>query len=160
MRHEKNDRHSVNDRNQWVLGFDNKEKWALFKQQAAEIGGRISELEETVRKIGSEEDAQQAKMLHCQNLSNLTWNDVDVGSLLTRIDDASIRLKAEREARPDLAALNDSIRQQEEVHSKAVDKKNAEDGKGQSISIDINRLKGTLAEIGRASCRERVCQYV
>src|SRR3546814_15632631 len=113
MRHEKNDRHSVNDRNQWVLGFDNKEKWALFKQQAAEIGGRISELEETVRKIGSEEDAQQAKMLHCQNLSNLTWNDVDVGSLLTRIDEASNRLKAEREACPELAALHDSIRLKE-----------------------------------------------
>src|SRR3546814_20739976 len=46
MRHEKNDRHSVTDRNQWVLGFDNKEKWALFKQKAAEIGGRISEREE------------------------------------------------------------------------------------------------------------------
>jgi len=149
MRHEKNDRHSVNDRNQWVLGFDNKEKLALFKQQAVEIGGRISELEETVRKIGKEEDAQQAQMLHCQNLLNLTWNDVDVGSLLTRIDDLASRLKAEREARPDLAALNDSIRKQEDVHSKAVGKKNAEDGKGQSISADINRLKGKLEELAR-----------
>ena len=149
MRHEKNDRHSVNDRNQWVLGFDNKEKLALFKQQAVEIGGRISELEETIRKIGEEEDAQQEQMLHCQNLSNLTWNDVDVGALLTRIDDLTIRLKAEREARPDLAALNDSIKQQEEVHSKALGKKNTEDGKGQSIANDISRLNGKLAELAR-----------
>lgn len=149
MRHEKNDRHSVNDRNQWVLGFDNKEKLALFKQQAVEIGGRISELEETVREIGKEEDAQQAQILHCQNLSNLTWNDVDVGSLLTRINDLTNRLKAEREARPDLAALNDSIRKQEDVHSKAVGKKNTEDGKGQSISADINRFKGKREELAR-----------
>lgn len=149
MRHEKNDRHSVNDRNQWVLGFDNKEKLALFKQQAAEIGGRISELEADVRKIGQEEETQQAQMLHCQNLSNLTWNDVDVGSLLTRINDLTSRLKAEREARPDLAALNDSIRTQEGVHSQAVSKKNKEDGKGQSIATDINRLKGKLEELAR-----------
>src|SRR3546814_6774806 len=89
-------------------------------------------------------------MLHCQNLSNLTWNDVDVGSLLTRIDDASIRLKAEREARPDLAALNDSIRQQEEVHSKAVDKKNAEDGKGQSRSEEHTSELQSLMRISYA----------
>lgn len=149
MRHEKNDRHSVNDRNQWVLGFDNKEKLALFKQQAAEIGGRISELEETVREIGKEEDAQQAQMLHCQNLSNLTWNEVDVGSLLTRINDLTTRLKAEREARPDLAALNDSIRKQEGVHAQAVGKKAAEDGNGKSIGADINRLKVKVEELVR-----------
>lgn len=149
MRHEKNDRHSVNDRNQWVLGFDNKEKLALFKQQATEIGGRISELEADVRKISQEEETQQAQMLHCQNLSNLTWNDVDVGSLLTRINDLTSRLKAEGDARPALAALNDSIRKQEGVHAQAVAKKNAEDGKGQSMNTDINRLKGKLEELTR-----------
>jgi uncharacterized protein YPO0396 len=149
MRHEKNDRHSVNDRNQWVLGFDNKEKLALFKQQAAEIGGRISELEEAVRKIGKEEETQQAQMLHCQNLSNLTWNDVDVGSLLTRINDLTSRLKAEREARPDLAALNDSIRKQEGLHSQAVGKKNTEDGKRRSITAEISSQKGKLEELAQ-----------
>lgn len=149
MRHEKNDRYSVNDRNQWVLGFDNKEKLALFKQQAVDIGARISELGATLSKIGEEEDAQQEQMLHCQNLSNLTWNDVDVGSLLTRISDLTTRLKAERDARPDLAALNDRIKKQEEAHSKAVGNKNTEDGKGQSIANDIHRLNEKLAELAR-----------
>lgn len=149
MRHEKNDRYSVNDRNQWVLGFDNKEKLAHFKRQAADIGGRISELEEAIRKIGEEEDAQQEQMLQCQNLSNLTWNDVDVASLLTRIDDLTRRLEAERDARPDLAALNDSIGRQEKVHSTAVANKNAEDVNGKSITTEINRLNGKLAELAR-----------
>lgn len=149
MRHEKNDRHSVNDRSQWVLGFDNKEKLALFKAQAAELGGRIGELETALQKIGEEEDAQQEQLLHCQNLSNLTWNDVDVGALLTRIDDLTTRLKAERAARPDLAALDDSIKRQEDIHSKAVGKKNDEDGNGRSIGAEIDRLTGKLAELAR-----------
>lgn len=149
MRHEKNDRHSVNDRKQWVLGFDNKEKLALFKAQAAEFGGRVSELGEALRKIGDEEEVHQRQILHCQSLSNLTWNDVDVGALLARIDDLSTRLEAEREARPDLVTLDDSIRQQEKVHAEAARRKNSEDGKGQSIAGDISRLSTKLEELAR-----------
>lgn len=149
MRHEKNDRHSVNDRQQWVLGFDNKEKLALFKEQAAELGGRISELGEVLRKIGEQEQNHQQQMLHCQSLSNLTWNDVDVGTLLARIGDLTTRLKAEREARPDLAALDGRIKRQEEVHLEAVRVKSSEDGKGQSITLEIGRLNTRLDELAR-----------
>jgi uncharacterized protein YPO0396 len=149
MRHEKNDRHSVNERSQWVLGFDNKEKLTFYKNKAAELGGRLSELQKAIDKIGDEEDLQQEQLLHCQNLSNLTWNDVDVGSLLTRIDDLKARLKVEREARPDLAVLDDRIKAQERVHSAAVDKKNDEDTKGRGIAKEIDQLNDKLAELAR-----------
>jgi uncharacterized protein YPO0396 len=149
MRHEKNDRHSVNDRSQWVLGFDNKEKLTLYKDKAAELGGRISELQAALDKIGDEEDLQQEQLLHCQNLSNLTWNDVDVGSLLTRIDDLKARLKTEREARPDLAVMNDRIEVQEGVHSTAVNNKNDEDAKGRGIANEIEQMNGKRAELAR-----------
>jgi uncharacterized protein YPO0396 len=148
-RHEKNDRHSVNDRSQWVLGFDNKEKLELYKNEAVELGGRITELEKELKKVGVEEDLQQEQLLHCQNLSNLTWNDVDVGSLLARIKDLTTRLEAEREARPDLARLDDAIATQEGVHSIAVGKKNEEDSKGRGIVSDIGKMKDRLDELAR-----------
>lgn len=149
MRHEKNDRHPVNDRSRWVLGFDNKAKLALYKEKAAELGGRIAELETALGKVGDEEDAHQEQVLHCQTLSNLTWNDVDVGALLTRIDDLKARLEAERAARPDLAALDDLIKAQEAVHFAAVGKKNDEDAKGLRIKGDVDRLNGKLIELAR-----------
>ncbi|MEW6370126.1 MAG: SbcC/MukB-like Walker B domain-containing protein [Pseudomonadota bacterium] len=149
MRHEKNDRHSVNERSQWVLGFDNKEKLTFYKNKAAELGGRIAELQKALGKIGDEEDLQQEQLLHCQNLSNLTWNDVDIGSLLTRIDDLKARLTAEREARPDLAVLDDRIKAQEGAHSAAAVKKNAEDARGLGIAEAINKLNKKLAELVR-----------
>lgn len=148
-RHEKNDRHNVNDRSQWVLGFDNKAKLALYQNQAAELGGRISGLQTALEKIGDEEDAQQEQLLHCQNLSNLTWNDVDVGALLSRIDDLTERLKAEKAARPDLAVLGERIEAQDGVHRKAVDVRNKEDVKGQGLARDIDKLNGKLAELAR-----------
>lgn len=148
-RHEKNDRHNVNDRSQWVLGFDNKEKLALYKNRAADLGARISELDTALGKIGDEEDLQQEQLLHCQNLSNLTWNDVDVGALLTRIADLTERLQAERDARPDLAVLDDRIKAQDAVHRKAVDARNKEDVKGQGFAKDVDKLNGKLAELAR-----------
>lgn len=149
MRHEKNDRYSVNERSQWVLGFDNKEKLTFYKATAAELGGRIADLQKELDKIGDEEDLQQEQLLHCQNLSNLTWNDVDVGSLLSRIDDLKARLRAEREARPALAVLDDRIKAQEGVHSTAVGKKNDEDATGRGIAKEIDQLGTKLAELAR-----------
>jgi uncharacterized protein YPO0396 len=149
MRHEKNDRHPVNDRSRWVLGFDNKAKLALYKEKAAELGGRIGELETALGKLVDEEDVEREQMLHCQTLSNLTWNDVDVGALLTRIDDLKSRLEAERAARPDLAALDDRIKTQAATHSAAVAKKNDEDAKGLQIKRDVDRLNGKLIELAR-----------
>lgn len=159
-RHEKNDRHNVNDRSQWVLGFDNKEKLALYKSRVADLGGRISELEAALGKIGDEEDLQQEQLLHCQNLSNLTWNDVDVGALLTRIADLTERLQAERAARPDLAVLDDRIKAQDAVHRKAVDAKNKEDVKGQGLGKDVDKLNGKLAEPGTAVANGGPCACV
>ncbi|MDR5839199.1 SbcC/MukB-like Walker B domain-containing protein [Caballeronia sp. LZ034LL] len=149
MRHEKNDRHSFNDRSQWVLGFDNKDKLNLYKEKASELGRRISELQAALDKIGEEEEFQQKQLLHCQNLSNLTWSDVDVGSLLTRIDDLTERLKLERDARPDLAILDDRIKAQEGVHATAVSKRNEEDAKGKGIARDIDQLNSKLADLTR-----------
>lgn len=148
-RHEKNDRYSVNDRSQWVLGFDNKEKLTLYKNKAVELGGRISELGMELKKIGDEEDLQQSQLLHCQNLSNLTWSDVDIGALLTHIDDLTERLKVEQNARPDLAVLDGRIKTQEGVHRKAVDEANGEDAKCRGIANDIEKLNCKLADLVR-----------
>lgn len=150
MRHEKNDRHAVSDRSRWVLGFDNRAKLALYKAQAADLGARIAELETALGKLSDEEDAQQAQVLHCQTLANLNWNDVDVGALLTRIDDLKARLDAERAARPNLAVLDDRIKAQAAVHSTAVSKKNAEDAIGLRISGDIDRLNAKRLELIRS----------
>ncbi|HET9644236.1 MAG TPA: ATP-binding protein, partial [Burkholderiaceae bacterium] len=148
-RHEKNDRHPVNDRSRWVLGFDNQGKLALYKEKAAQLGAQIGELEEAVRKIAAEEDLHQEQLLHCQTLSNLMWNDVDVASLLTHINDLNRRLTAERAARPDLAVLDDRIGKQEAMHKKALAAKNAEDARGLKIMGDIGGMRRKLEELSR-----------
>ena len=149
MRHEKNDRFSVNDRSQWVLGFDNKAKLEIYKERAATLGALIGKFDAELSKIDEEEDAQQERLLHCQTLSNLSWADIDVGALLTRIADLEDRLARERAARPDLAILDERIKAQEAQHIAASGKKSDEDARGRQIDAEIVGLHAKLAEVAR-----------
>ncbi|WP_082163626.1 ATP-binding protein [Caballeronia mineralivorans] len=149
MRHEKNDRYSVNDRSQWVLGFDNKAKLALYKEMAVGLASQISKLDQKIGKVREEEDLQHMQMLHCQTLSNLTWNDVDVASLVTRIHDLTARLEEELAARPDLAELDKRIKAQEDVHTAAVSKKNGEHVRGLDFKRTIDRIEAQLTDLAR-----------
>lgn len=149
MRHEKNDRYSVNDRTRWVLGFDNKAKLALYKEKAAVLAMQISEIEAEQRKVGDEDEIQQKQLLQCQTLSNMTWNEIDVASLVAQIDDLKIRLTAELAARPDLAQLSNRIEAQDQVYRKALGKKNEEEIKARGIQVNIGNLEKQLLDLTR-----------
>ena len=149
MRHEKNDRFSINDRSQWVLGFDNKAKLELFKERAATLGRSIGKIEASLRHIDDEETAQQEQLLNCQTLSNLSWNDIDVGALLVRIDDLNDRLAKERAARPALALLDERIKAQEAEYGTASARKSDEDANGRQIAIDVAGLRDKLSDVAR-----------
>ncbi len=146
-RHEKNDRHQVNDRSRWVLGFDNKAKRALFEEKAATLGVSIAEIERQQAAASLEEDLQQRQMLACQTLSNLSWNDIDVASLLTWIDDLNKRLDAELKARPDLAVVDERITAQEGVYQGALNRKNDEAAKASGLSRDLSAFNDKLASL-------------
>jgi uncharacterized protein YPO0396 len=149
LRHEKDDRYSVNDRSRWVLGFDNKAKLELFKEEARTLGAQLAEVNTQLSVLAEEERSQQGQLLHCQTLSNLTWNDVDVPSLAHHIADLQKRLDEERRVRPDLAALEARISAQEEVHRLAGDKTNREDSRGHGIEAEQSKFNGKLEETER-----------
>jgi len=146
-RHVKDDRERVDNRARWVLGFDNRAKLALYQEKAAALGSRIAELDAALTRARDEEKNQQAQLLHCQTLSNLTWNDVDVGSLVARIADMRKRLAAELQSRPDLARMDELIRKQGAVHRKAVERKNEQEAFAQGIRNEIMKLEKKLAEV-------------
>ena len=84
-RHEKDDRRSVGDRRNWVLGFDNREKLALFQQQAQEWASTISALDEQIDALFDQDKERASRAIHCQTLVNLQWQEIDVVPLMDRI---------------------------------------------------------------------------
>jgi uncharacterized protein YPO0396 len=123
-RHEKDDRFRIHDRTQWVLGFDNKNKLQLYKDQAFRLAQDLESLRKTLEDAKREEAKQRDEMLHSQTLVNLTWSEVDVASLLNRIASLDDRIKLERASRPGLAQLHEEVNRQQVLYQAAVTAKN------------------------------------
>ena len=107
--HEKDDRHAVGDRRQWALGFDNHSKLALYKAEAGELAQRLAELDTAISSVKSERARQVAHAAAAQSLVNLSWGDIDVTPLLTRLDAIDVTLKELREGNATLRELGERI---------------------------------------------------
>ncbi len=108
-RHEKDDRHAVDDRRHWVLGFDNREKLALYKAEAGALAQQIAEADGTMATIKAERAQQVSQAAAAQSLANLRWSDIDVAPLLTRLDAIEATLKELREGDVALRELGERI---------------------------------------------------
>ncbi len=114
-RHEKDDRRDVGDRRYWVLGFDNREKLALYRKQAQELADKISDLDERIKALTDQEGARAKRAIHCQTLVNLQWQEVDVAPLLTGIDKLVRRIRDALEGNTELKNIADQIERQKKV---------------------------------------------
>ena len=118
-RHEKDDRCDVGDRRFWVLGFDNREKLALYRKQAQELADKISDLDERIKALSEQEGARAKRAIHCQTLVNLQWQEVDVAPLLTGIDKLERRIRDALEGNKALKDVADQIKRQQKAVEQA-----------------------------------------
>ena len=147
-RHEKDDRRRVDDRSRWVLGFDNKEKLALYKERAAELGGALAQLGLELEELREEGDRQQEQLFHCQALANIAWDEIDVAALLAHIESLREAIARETSARPELAELDADIAAQERVHDESVADYNQSDARRRGMLDQINRHRRALDALG------------
>lgn len=109
-RHEKDDRHAVDDRRHWVLGFDNRDKLALYKDEAGALAQQIAEADHAIATIHAERKQRASHAAAAQSLVNLRWGDIDVAPLLTRLDTITTTLKELREGDVALRELGERIK--------------------------------------------------
>jgi uncharacterized protein YPO0396 len=147
-RHEKDDRRRVDDRSRWVLGFDNKEKLELYKARAAELGGQLAQLGLELDELRDEGDRQQQQLFHCQTLSNLSWDEIDLGALLAQLEGIRGAIERETRARPELAELDAELEAQKRVHGEAVESLRHADGRRHAARERIERYQRTLEGLG------------
>lgn len=146
-RHEKNDRQRIDDRSQWALGFDNRDKLHLYEQRAADLGAQIAQLDDQLKTARGDEERQRGEDMACNTLQNLSWNDVDVASLVALVNELTQRIDAEHAARPDLAALDRQIAAQDKAHAQATKALNEEKAKALAIANEITVLVRRVDQI-------------
>lgn len=108
-RHEKDDRHAIDDRRRWVLGFDNRDKLAVYKAEAAGLGRQVADADARIEAIGKEREQQAGQARAAQALVNLSWADIDVASTLTELDAVAASLAELREGDASLRELGERI---------------------------------------------------
>lgn len=153
-RHEKNDRYRIDDQLQWVLGFDNREKLALFKKQAQDLAGRIEALCRQMDAIREEEDRRSESALHYQTLVNLKWEEIDIAPLIERIAAIDQQLEEIRSDNKALRQIQKTIASAREDLAKA-------DRLLRNLELDIREVEreiearnGELAKAREARFRE------
>lgn len=150
-RHEKDDRHAIDDRHQWLLGFDNRAKLALYQDEARTLAQRIAETDRAIAAINAERKQQSERAAAAQQLANLRWSDIDVAPLLARLDAIEAQLQELREGNATLRELG------ERIEAKGKQAKQAEDG-----LLDVRaRRKSNRDEVNsRRAERERCSEVV
>jgi uncharacterized protein YPO0396 len=118
-RHEKDDRSSVDARHNWVLGFDNREKLALYEQQDRELQATIGQAEAELGALRQQLAGKGARLLQCQTLVNLQWQEIDVLPLADRIAAIARQLASARDGNAALKRIDELLKQQEELVRKA-----------------------------------------
>ncbi|MGO1461836.1 MAG: ATP-binding protein [Marinobacter sp.] len=79
QRHEKDDRHNLNDRSRFVLGWSNEQKIATLENQQADLKKTIQQLGEQWAHIGEQRKALTAQrdaitaLLQIQDFSDIDW---------------------------------------------------------------------------------------
>ncbi|WP_022979565.1 ATP-binding protein [Ideonella sp. B508-1] len=123
-RHEKDDRTRLGDDQEYVLGFNNAAKLALFKRRAQELADAIEAARVRISELQDAAGKHDAKVRACAELSNIEWSEVDVNAAVAEIQSLRNRIDRETAERPDLGVLQDDIERQErkvEAARKAVE---------------------------------------
>ena len=111
-RHEKDDRRNVGDRRNWVLGFDNREKLALFQTQAQELAETIARLDGEIGTLDEQDRNRASRAMLCQTLVNLQWQEIDITPLLDRISIIERQVREAQKGNAVLQQISEQIDQQ------------------------------------------------
>jgi uncharacterized protein YPO0396 len=97
-RHEKDDRHRVDDPRRWVLGWANERKIAALRGELADLEGALALAEQTLADESEVRDKHQARIEAFARLDGYhAWTDLDVAEAEQRAsaaDDERARLEA------------------------------------------------------------------
>ena len=113
-RHEKNADRSINDRSQWVLGFDNRAKRAVFEQERTRAEQALFEAQARRKDVEVERERRRERLYALQAISAVTWDDIDAASVARRVANLRDMVRA---AEDGSAALTELARQIDDVEA-------------------------------------------
>ena len=134
-RHEKNADRYINDRSQWVLGFDNRAKRAVYEQERTRAEQSLFEAQARRKDVEVASERRRERLFALQAISTVTWDDIDAASVARRIANLSQMVRA---AESGSEALTDIARQIDDVEQAITD--------ADEELLDVVRAAGRVGE--------------
>lgn len=108
-RHEKNADRFINDRSQWVLGFDNRAKRTVFEAERTRAEQALFEAQARRKDVEAARERRREHLYALQSLSQVTWDDIDAASVARRIANLREMVHAAEDGSAALAELAGQI---------------------------------------------------
>lgn len=141
-RYEKDDRQSIDDRKYWLLGFDNREKLALFEEEGRDLAKSIVESSSSLEGLRSQRERGSAEQLAAHALANLDWEEIDVAPSLQRLGDIEAQLRQFRDGDATLGAITSRWEIQREVRRRAKDAHDAIGAERVALDRELGKIEG------------------
>ena len=147
-RHEKDDRSNINARNNWVLGFDNRDKLALFERDELDLRQQAGALEQQITSLRLQVNSRAVRLMHCQTLVNLQWQEVDALPLAERISVIDRQLTSIRDGNATLQAIDERLQQQMVLVRQAEQAVQDANVSWHSVKKDVEKHEARLKRLG------------
>lgn len=108
-RTEKDDRRDINDRRDWVLGFDSREKLELHRRLADAKAADLVDVTSQLKTLDSERQQELLRIKAAGRLLDFTWSEVDVASIADLIFEQEGKLKSLKLGNATLSDLDGQI---------------------------------------------------
>lgn len=116
-RHEKDDRFNVQDKANWVLGFDNAAKRHLYEVQVAEHRAVRDGLDAELAKHDKEDRLRSDRNTWARLILDVVWHEVDVAETVARIGNLTKQVKEMQQSNGKLQDVSGRISRQIEIIS-------------------------------------------
>ncbi|GAB3518962.1 ATP-binding protein [Arthrobacter monumenti] len=107
-RYEKDDRHKVDDRGNWYLGFDTESKLELLIERLKAVRAEVEDARVRIDKVESMRGAAQARAAALEQLEHLGWEEIDVDAAHARSAEQTRQLETMLAASADLRRAQDA----------------------------------------------------
>lgn len=110
-RHEKDDRHAIDDRRRWVLGFDNEDKLNDLRARIESVDRHIETAAARLDELDRHEQLLGRQNRAAQTILDADWADLDLSSAETRLESIEVLLAQWQQQNPEHAELSARLAQ-------------------------------------------------
>jgi uncharacterized protein YPO0396 len=147
-RHEKDDRHNINDKSRYVLGWNNKDKISLLNSRLEGLRNEAKQFKQQFQQIKVQKTLEQNLSGDAKNLANFTWHysDINWSRFARQIEQLQQEQQQLEQSSDVLRNLQQQLAKQQLLLSEVEEQTREGDRQQGQLENDLGNLQQQLSE--------------